>query len=252
MEDLQKAAYSKRIFAFLADLILAGILITAIYLLMSTILRVDKYTEKYNEIKSSYEQTYGVKFGITQDEFESMSEYEKDNYRSAVVAMNSDEEANRAVRTSYTLSFVILSSGIILAMIILEFVIPLIFKDGRTLGKLLFGLGVMRRSHLKLGAVALFARNVIGKGVLEITLPILIILTIGSGATGIFGIVLLVIAAIAEIVVFIKSKTGALLHDILADTVVIDWASQRIFNDINERDAFEKARRESAEERKLY
>ena len=250
--DLQRAAHSKRLFAFLADMILAGILIVGIYFAMSAALDVDSYGAKYEEIKAGYEEKFGVSFGMTQEQFDELDEEARENYRAAVDAMNSDEEATNAIKTSYTLTFVIFASGIVLAMAILEFLIPLILKDGRTLGKLLFGLGVMRRNFTHIKNPVLFVRGVIGKGVFELILPALLILTISSGITGIFGIVLLAVMAIAEIVVFAKSGTGAMLHDVLADTVVIDWASQRIFNTDEEREAYEKAQRESEEERKLY
>ncbi|MBQ9510794.1 MAG: RDD family protein [Clostridia bacterium] len=250
--DLQRAAHSKRLFAFLADLILAGILITAIYFALSTVLDIDRYGIKYEQIKESYEKQYGVEFTMTQEQFDELDDEAKENYRAAVDAMNSDEEANRAIKTSYTLTFVIFAAGIVLAMTLLEFVVPAITKDGRTLGKMLFGLGVMRRNYTRIKNPALFVRGVIGKGVFEIILPIMLILTVTSGITGVFGIVLLAVMLIAEIVVFIKSGSNSLLHDILADTVVIDWASQRIFETEEERDAFVAAQRASADERKLY
>jgi len=249
MRDYQRAAYSKRLFAFLADLIVASILVTGIYLLLSTFLDVEKYRERYDDILASYEEEYGVTFGATQDEFDKMSDDEKDNYRAAVEAMNGDKEANAAITTSYTYTFIIFTSGILFSMILLEFVVPLLFKDGRTLGKKLFGLGVMRRDHVRISSAALFARGVIGKGVLEIILPVLILLTINY--TGVFGIALLAVYVIAEFAVFIRTG-DSLLHDVLAFTAVVDWASQRIFADAEERDAFIAKQKAEEEERKLY
>lgn len=252
MTDVQKAPYSKRLFAFFADLILAGILTTGIYFVMSVVLRVDSYNDTYRTIISSYEREYGVTFGMTAEEYGKLSEEEKTNYKNAVDAANADEEANKAIRTSYTISFCIFASGIVLSVLILEFVIPIFTKDGRSLGKLLFGLGVMRGSCIRISKPVLFVRNVIGKGVFETALPAVIILTVFNNVTGIFGVILLVIFIIAEIVSLIRSGGSAMLHDVLADTVVVDWASQRIFKDIEERREYEEKQKRSAAEHDPY
>ena len=227
--DIQLAPVSKRMFAFLLDLILASILVTGFYLVLSSALDIDSYGEKYNERKAAYETVYGVDF--ENDDYQSMDETAKANYKAAVDAMNADEEANKAIKTSYALTFGILGGGIVLAMLLLEFVVPLLLKDGRTLGKRLFGLGVMRRSSLRISAPVLFVRGVIGKGLFELVLPVMLIVTAGAGVTGIFGLILLGIMVIAEIVVVAKSGTNAFLHDLLSDSVVIDWDSQQIFPD---------------------
>lgn len=252
MIDLQKAPFGKRIFAFLADLIIASILVAGIYFAMSAILDIDGYTKKYDDIRVSYEEKYGVTYDVTQEQFSKMTDAEKDHYRKAVDAMNGDEEANKAITTAYTLSFVTFASGIVVSMLLLEFVVPLIFGDGRTLGKRLFGLGVMRTNFTRITPVQLFARGVIGKGVLELVLPVLLILTAMSGTTGIFGLVLLGVMIIAEIVVLIRTDSNSMLHDILADTAVVEWASQRIFENDKARDAFIREQQEESEKNKLY
>jgi len=227
MQDIQLAPVSKRLFAFLLDLILASIVVAGCYYLLSSVLGIDRYGAIYNERLAYYEAEYGVDFD--EDDYASMDEAGKANYKAAVDAMNADETANTAIKTSYALTFGVLGGGIVLAALLLEFVIPLLLKDGRTLGKRLFGLGVMRRSGLRISAPVLFVRGVIGKGIFEFVLPVMLIVTAGAGMTGIFGLILLGIMIIAEIVTVAKSGTNSFLHDLLADSVVIDWDSQLIF-----------------------
>ena len=95
-------------------------------------------------------------------------------------------------------------------------------------------------------------RGVIGKGVFELVLPILIILSVLSGKTGVFGLILLGVMVIAEIVVLIRSDSNSMLHDVLADTAVVDWASQRIFENEKQRDAYIREQKEAEEQNKLY
>lgn len=251
MIDLQSAAVSKRLFAFLADLILASILVTGVYFLFSAILPIDRYNARYDEIRASYEEAYGVTFGLTEAEYEAMDETARAHYRAAVDAMNADEEANAAVTRAYRLTFGVFAGGIVFAVLLLEFAVPLWLGDGRTLGKKLFGLGVMRRDFVRVGAPVLFVRGLIGKGLLEVMLPAITLLSLLSGGTRLFGAVLLILFAVGEIAALVRSRGEALLHDVLAGTVVVDWASQQIFDTPEARDAYvaqlreEKAARES-------
>ncbi len=248
MADIQRAAFSKRIFAFLADIVIGGLLLTGLYMLMSTVLNIDKYSEKYKAVRTSYEEQYGVTFGLDRESFEKLTEEEKKVYTDAVDAMNGDGEANKAIRTAYRLSFGIFAAGIVVTTLLLEFIVPLFTKDGRTPGKLLFGLGVMRKNCLRMSAPVSFVRGVIGKGVFELALPAVIIVTVFSNVTGIFGIIMLAVFLILETVALVKSGGSSALHDVLADTVVIDWHSQMIFNTVEEREAFELERKKITEE----
>lgn len=248
MIDIQKASVSKRLYAFLLDMIIASILTSGLYLGLSAALRVESHSQKYKDIIAVYEQQYGVQFGKNEEEYAAMSEAEQNNYKAAVDAANSDEEANKEIKTFYVMTFTVFASGIILSMLILEFIVPMITRDGRTLGKLLFGLGVMRKSCLRIGKPVLFIRGVIGKGVFELILPVMILYSVLNGFTGVFGIILLCVFVIFELVVFIKSGGSELLHDMLSDTVVVDWGSQMIFDSAGERDEYaEKLKKQQAE-----
>jgi conjugal transfer/entry exclusion protein len=78
---------------------------------MSAILDIDGYTKKYDDIRVSYEEKYGVTYDVTEEQYSLMTDAEKDRYREAVDAMNGDEEANNAITTAYTLTFVTFASG---------------------------------------------------------------------------------------------------------------------------------------------
>ena len=79
MIDLQKSPVSKRLFAFLTDFIILSVAITGIYLLLSEIIGVDAYRNKYNEIKERYEADFGVTFGLSADEYGALSAEEQEN-----------------------------------------------------------------------------------------------------------------------------------------------------------------------------
>ncbi len=108
---------------------------------------------------------------------------------------------------------------------------------------------------LKIKAPVLFVRGVIGKAVFELLLPVVMTATALMGVTGIFGFIMLGVFAVAECVALVKTGGQCFLHDILADTYVVDWSSQPIFDTAEQRDAFLKERLEAqqeAEERADY
>ena len=252
MQDVQRAPVSKRLFAFLADVILAGLLATGLFLVLSTVFKTDSYSEKYERIKAEYEQRYGVTFGLTDEEYNALSKDAQQNYANAVDAMNGDAEANKAIRTAYGLTLATLAGGILIAMLVLEFVVPLIAKDGRTPGKLLFGLGVMRSGRIRLSGPVLFVRGIVGKCLFELILPVSILYSVFTGITGPFGLVLLGIFVVAEIFALVRSRGSSMLHDVLADTVFVDWASQRIFPNAEARDAYDRENQREADEYRVY
>ncbi|MBQ3894589.1 MAG: RDD family protein [Clostridia bacterium] len=256
MTDVQHAAFSKRLFAFLADVVIAGLLVTGIFLLLWTVFDVDRYKDVYGEVKASYEKEYGVTFGMNAEDFGKLDKDAQDNYTKAVDAMNADERANNALKTYLIYALSILAGGALISGLLLEFLVPLLFKDGRTLGKKLFGLGVMRTGMLRVKAPVLFVRGVIGKAVFELLLPAVMTATALMGVTGIFGFIMVGVFGIAEIVALVKTGGQCFLHDVLADTYVIDWSSQPIFDTAEERDTFlaerEAARKAAEEENEAF
>ena len=69
-------------------------------------------------------------------------------------------------------------------------------------------------------------------------IPVLIILMIYWGTIGIVGPVVIGLILITEIIVMVTTPTNSLIHDLLANTVAIDEASQKIFETPEELAAF--------------
>ena len=121
-----------------------------------------------------------------------------------------------------------------------------------TPGKKIFGLAVMRTNGVRIRGVSLFIRTFLGKYVVETMIPVLIGLliifnAIGiMGGPGIIGLIMVLILFVAEIVLVAVSKTNSMIHDFVSDTVVVDMASQMIFDD--EQSMIEYKQRKAAEE----
>lgn len=230
MYDFQKANMWKRISAALCDMIALGIVAVGIAFLLSAILGYDGQAERLEQISESYETQYGVDFDVSGEDYEKLSEADKAQYELAMDSFAKDEEANRVYNTVVNLSFIIVTFGILIAFVILELVVPLLFGNGQTLGKKVFGVAVMREDGVKLTSVLLFTRAILGKYTVETMLPVFIVLSVYWGLMGIVGTVVLIGLLILQIILLVTTKERKVLHDMLAHTVTVDFASQMIFD----------------------
>ena len=228
--DLQKANIWKRISAYLCDVILLGIVVVGMAFLLSTVLGYDTYTEQMDASYAEYEARFGVSFDISAEDFEALSDAEKENYNAAFAALSADAEFSRSYTMAVNLTLIILTFAILFGYLLMEFFIPLLLKNGQTLGKKIFGIGVMRTDGVKLGAPFLFIRAILGKYTVETMVPVMIILMIMLGALGVLGTVILAALTVAQFMLLFSTKTRAQIHDKLAGTVVIDMSSQMIFD----------------------
>ena len=238
MLDLQKASMWKRISAFLFDFIMLSILAVLFAWGLSAVLGYDGYNQTVIDSYQRYGEEYGVELRITQTEYEKLPEEEARRVDAAYAALNADEKALYAHQMMLHLSIVIISLGLLLAYLILEFIVPLRFGDGQTLGKKIFGVGLMKAEGIKVNAVTMFIRAILGKYTIETMIPVLIILMIYWGTIGIVGPIVIGLILITEIIVMVATPTNSLIHDLLASTVAIDEASQKIFNTPEEMAAF--------------
>ncbi len=269
--DVQKASVLKRASAFLLDIILVAVLATGFMALLSVICNYDahykNYTEIYKqtaiEINEKYKEIYNVDFNVSEDEYNALSADDK-----AIIDAHKDEvnkdfsdtlKANpefvKEASLVPALSLMITSIGIFLSMLILEFVFPICFKNGQTIGKKVFGIAVMHTNGLRVRPFSMFVRSILGMYVFEIMVPVLIILMMVFGTLNmIVGICVLVALCILQLVVFIvtRNTSRSFLHDLIAKTVTVDLASQMIFDNEEEMLEFKKAEQNALAERNNY
>ncbi len=243
--DLQKASIWKRASAFLFDSILFGILAVGFAFLLSTITNYDKYSTTYTDKLAAYEQQYGTTFDYTEDQYDNLSREEQDSYMNARNALYQDMEAMYAYNMMIDLILLVTSLSILLSFLCLEFIIPILFKNGQTLGKKIFGIAVMRTNAVKMNNVSLFIRTFLGKYAIETMIPVLIVLMILAGVIGIVGPIVMGLILLLQIILMCATKTNSLIHDLLSDTVVVDYASQMIYD--SEEALIEAKKRAAAE-----
>ncbi len=225
--DIQKASLLKRASAFLLDIILLVVFACGFGVAVSQVTNFDSYFETLDDIRVRYETQYGVSFDDMSGE---MTEEEKAVYDAIDKALREDQEYIHCFNMILSLSMVIVSLGLLLSYLSLEFVVPLILKNGQTLGKKVFGIALMRCDGVKVSTFALFVRALLGKYTLETMIPVLILMMMFMGTIGIVGPLVLLGILVIEIVLMIRSHTNSTIHDYLAVTVAVDLSSQMIFN----------------------
>lgn len=230
MYDFQRANMWKRISAALCDLILICIVVVGAALLLSTVFGYDGYTERLEQISTSYETEYKVDFDISSADYEALSEGEKSQYEAAMDAFSNDGEANYVYGMIINFTFLIVVFSIMIAYLVLEFFVPLLLGNGQTLGKKVFGVAVMRADGVKISPVILFARTIFGKYTVETMLPVMIIIMVYLNLMGILGTALILGLLVVQIVLLAVTKARTPIHDMLAHTVTVDFASQLIFD----------------------
>ncbi len=246
--DLQKANTWKRFAAWILDAILFCIVVTMCGFLVSFITGYDAKNEKLEQVYTSYEEKYNIDF----DKYDHLSEEEQKRYEEAINALNSDQEAMHAYSVVVSLTLLITSLGIFFACLILEFFIPLVLKNGQTLGKKVFGIGVMMVNGVRIRPVVLFVRALIGKYTIEIMIPVLIAIMIFFGNIGIIGVVVLILLLLLQLGLIIFTHTNSAIHDALASTVTVDLSSQRIFESEDEMIEYKKKIAAEIAERQEY
>ena len=232
--DLQKASLWKRIAAWGLDVILLCVLAVGVGALLASVLGYNAYYAQLNGGYDRYETQYGVEFDITQEAYLSLTDEQRQNYDEAYSALIADEEVMHAYNMVISQIMLITTLAIFAGMLVLEFIIPMWLKNGQTVGKKVFALGVMRTDGIRLTTLQLFARSILGKFTVETMIPVYVVLMLFFNVTGPFGTVLLAGLALAQLIILAVTKTNAQLHDLMAGTVVVDLSSQRIFGSTEE------------------
>lgn len=219
----------KRASAFLFDFIMRVMLVTGFAVVFSAIFGYDAKVERIEEYYDEYEEIYDIDIDISNAEYTLLPDDVKERYMAAEEAFRSNPEVARLSALILNLTLLISIFGILFAYIALEFVVPLLFGNGQTLGKKMFGIGVMRDDGVKITPAMLFVRSILGKCTIEALVPLAIIMLIFLGNAGIFGFIALILLAALEIFLMARTKTNSCIHDVLSYSVTVDMASQMIF-----------------------
>jgi len=238
--SLQKANFWKRFSAWLIDTVLVLLLSVSLSIPMLEILQFDSYSEQLGAIQLTYrteiEAQYSVKLEISEEDYNALSKSEKDNYDAANKALNdllaADETFMELRVDRFTAIVIDICATVFLGILVAHFVIPLFLKNGQTLGKKTFGICVIRTNGVKITHTQLFIRSIVGIFAIETAAVAFLLMVVPVGT------IAAVLVQALQIGVMIKTDTNSSIHDLLADTTVVDFASQKIFETEDERAEF--------------
>ena len=232
--ELQKAEFWKRMAAGLLDAILLLVVSVGIFALLADWLKMDDYANTVNDVRSRYEQQYGIT--LDEDVYYELSDEDKVIFDKASEEFIMDDEAFYARQMSINVMLISVAAGVLVAMLLLEFIVPLLFGNGQTLGKKAFAHCVVRVDGVKVTPLQMFVRTILGKYAVE--LMILIYLTIYLGISASIWVIL--IFGVIESVLMLVTKGNSAIHDLMAGTVVVDYNSQKIFDSPDDLIAYQK------------
>lgn len=223
----------KRISAWLFDAIMLAVLAVCFLLMLSSALGYDAHQSKLEAAYDDYEARFGIRFDISQEEFNALSPQEKEDYEKAYAeayeALQSDQEVLYIYNLVLNMTLMMTSVAILLATMVLEFAVPLLFKEGRTLGKRIFGIGVVRKDGVRVNTLQLFTRTLLGKYTIGIMIPVYIIIMFLFNIMDFTGTLVLGGLALAQAICVGVTRNNCAIHDLLAGTAVVDVSSQTIF-----------------------
>ena len=245
IHDLQKASFMKRASAFLIDLILMMILVTGAIWVLSGITGYDQYSDtmdsEMQRIRDSYDISSIVeKYQIDLDDYSYMTDEQKNelpesvrnSIENCIKEINSNEIIIKAYSMTITLTLLIVSLGFLFSFVVLEFIVPILLKNGQTVGKKIFAIAVMRTDGIKVTPIVLFVRSILGKYTIETMVPVIIFLMMIFGFGSIVTIGVLVLLLLFQIILLVATKNNSTIHDILSSTVTVDIQSQMIFDSV--------------------
>ena len=228
--DLQKASILKRAAAFLLDAILLSILAVFFGWIIAACTGYNTHLTTVTDGYTRYAAEYGVTAELYTKDVSALTPEESEILAAASNALAADEAVVHAYQMVANLSTLIITFGLLGAFMLLEFAVPLLFGNGQTVGKKIFGIAVMHLQGVRLGHMALFVRTVLGKFAVE-TMPLaMAALFILSGMGYPVFLLIAAVLLVVQAVVLIASRENAMLHDKMAATVTVDMASQMIFD----------------------
>ena len=237
--DLQKASISKRLAAFMIDFFIFILLFALIASLFSTIFGYGESIKAFTKHYEKYEEKYDIDSNISREEYDKLPDDVKQRYEAATKELEEDiEEVTALYLEIATKTFLVIAVSLFFTFIITELAVPLFLKNGQTVGKKLFSIGLMRVDNIKVTHFQMFVRAIVGKFIIETLIPVMLIILEFFGVLGGIGYIVVALYIVVQLIMFFVTKNKYALHDALAVTVAVDMQTQMIFDSSEELAAY--------------
>lgn len=231
--DLQRASMWKRISAWLFDGILLVSIVVLVMYGLSAVFHYDKYDARLDSVYQKYEDQYQIDFGEPEGA-EGLTDQEREAYKlrydDADKALRKDAEAIAAYSKVTNLYMLLPTLSLLIAMLVMEFAIPMVLKNGQTLGKKIFAIGVVRVDLVKVTRLQMFVRSILSKYTVGMMIPLYLLLFCLFGVMGGVAFLLALGLILLQWLLPLFNRDHRGLHDFLSGTVTVDLPSQRVFD----------------------
>jgi uncharacterized RDD family membrane protein YckC len=171
---------------------------------------------------------------LEHNEIEEVSAYE-------VNSLMSDEEAEALLHKCSSITIATISIGLFGGVMVTYFLIPLLLKNGQTIGKKFMRIALVSKEGIRVPKINLFIRALFGIYVVEYMVPVYGIFYIFSGLPGsILATAVVVGILIINMFLITTNRFGLTIHDLIGKTVVVEYDGQAMFDSIEELREYQK------------
>ncbi len=234
----------KRFAAMVIDAILVIVLATGIAFLVSKIYNYDKYYNAVYQAQIDYgvyipsddgNITYNGKTYIICTEDKSLTQ---DEANARIKALTSDQTFKDNYYKMNLGPIIITSSALLVSLLIYEYIMPIFFKHGRSLGKYLFGIGYVNEDDLDISMKNLTVKFLFGKIIVNTVIPYTgVLLIIYQTGLVVIGCVFVLGVPIINILMLFLSKDQRLLSDYIGKMKPVDNNCQVYYKNIEDLNA---------------
>lgn len=239
MSEFYKAKPIKRFVAYVIDMLLLLAITFGVMVPMCSWLGYEDSRAELVPFYEKYSQEYGIDLQISGTEYDELSQKQKEAYDKAYDAMNQDKDALYVMNK---VLFAVLASaavGFLVGYVILEVALPLILKNGQTIGKKAMKLCVMHKAHVTVSPWQVIFRAILGKYFIGTLIPMVLLALPELKIWIISGSLILALIAMTQAFIVLMSQANCGIHDKLFNTVVADFEQQHIFDTLEERRAYD-------------
>lgn len=253
MLEFYKAKPIKRLAALMIDLVMLIAITAGIWIGMYTAMDYDSYVQEFQGYIDEYAQKHDVDLSIPSNELQNYPEDVQKKYNEALLDLNDNKQAMASYAQQFKINMLAAMVGLFVAFVILEVMIPLILKNGQTVGKKIMGLCVMHKYHVRVGFMQIIYRSILGKYFIGTLIPVAMLIMKNYGVMGTTASLIMAVIAMVQGFIVLMSQANCGIHDKLFNTVVADFKQQYIFDTWDERCDFEEAyEKEMAEREAKY
>ena len=216
----------KRLAAYMIDIITIIILFTGVLFVLSEIFN-------YMELSNQLEQLYielGVKVADSEGKYD-FCDVKNDTCKQALKVLYEHEKFYPIFNSVQNFLIYAPIGSIFVSLLVFELIMPLIFKNGQTIGMKLFNIALLSKNHIRVKPIQIFVRFLFGKFIINGIIPVIGVMYIFvSEGAGMTGAMLLLLFIIANVACYGIGQNKTLIPDALSGCFPIDLQEQIFFD----------------------